>query len=268
MTLEATYRFWVITGAIVGVLVATVLASRRVPGVERERLLLLFCITATAMLVGARIYAFVENGFTLTPAGGGWSQGGQRQPGAVLAGLVVFPLLARRMLRPVPALRVMDAAAPGFAMALGFVRIGCLTAGCCYGTLSSLPWAIRYGTNSPAWVNHVARGLISSTAVASLLVHPLPVYFGLLAIVTCIGMYAYFPHRRFDGEVVLLGTGVLEAGKAFLESFRQLEGSESGPTILQLVSVGVAVVCAAMLLASRMAPGVFVTSVAAPTSRK
>ena len=40
--------------------------------------------------------------------------------------------------------RITDLVAPGITLAQAIGRIGCLINGCCYGTSTSLPWAISY----------------------------------------------------------------------------------------------------------------------------
>ena len=56
------------------------------------------------------------------------------------------------------------------------MRIGCLLVGCCYGTSCDLPWAIRYGINTPVFISQVNKGLISMNASHSMPVHPSQVY--------------------------------------------------------------------------------------------
>ena len=57
-----------------------------------------------------------------------------------------------------------DLAAAPLGLALVFSRLGCFLAGCDYGKVTSLPWALRFPAGSPAWQDHVAAGLIPSVA--------------------------------------------------------------------------------------------------------
>jgi phosphatidylglycerol:prolipoprotein diacylglycerol transferase len=43
-----------------------------------------------------------------------------------------------------PMLRTFDILAPALALAHGFGRIGCFFAGCCYGHMCDLPWAVTF----------------------------------------------------------------------------------------------------------------------------
>jgi phosphatidylglycerol:prolipoprotein diacylglycerol transferase len=58
-------------------------------------------------------------------------------------------LYARRKTRPF--LDYMNFLAPYMAMALGFVRIGCLLNGCCYGAASDSILALRYPAGHPTY---------------------------------------------------------------------------------------------------------------------
>jgi prolipoprotein diacylglyceryltransferase len=247
MSADSLYRFWTVVAAIVGTVAAIALARRRVPEAESSRLLIAICLSATVMLMGARAYGLIEVWFdplhSVTP-----SSGGQRQPGAIIAVLVAFPLLVKQMLPGQSVFRLMDAMAPAVPAALVFVRIGCLLAGCCYGTVALVPWAIQYAPGTPAYIDHVHHGLLVEGAAESLGVHPLPVYFGLLAGLTAMLMWWYFPRRRFDGEVVLLGLLVQESGKFFLEFVRELHDGTSRPTSLQLTSLVLALGSATVLV--------------------
>jgi phosphatidylglycerol:prolipoprotein diacylglycerol transferase len=57
---------------------------------------------------------------------------------AVVAGIILF-----RRYR-LPALATMDVIVPSVALGQAIGRIGCLLAGCCWGSHCTLPWAITY----------------------------------------------------------------------------------------------------------------------------
>jgi phosphatidylglycerol:prolipoprotein diacylglycerol transferase len=62
--------------------------------------------------------------------------------GAILGGMLGLYIHCR--LRRVPFARLADLAAPGIILAQAIGRIGCTINGCCYGTPSSLPWAVTW----------------------------------------------------------------------------------------------------------------------------
>ncbi len=69
-----------------------------------------------------------------------------------------------------------DAFALALPMGLAVARVGCLLGGCCFGTPTSLPWAVCYPAGSLAHSVHIARGLIPAWATTSLAVHPVQAY--------------------------------------------------------------------------------------------
>lgn len=91
-----------------------------------------------------------------------------------IAGLIAGLLLAKSWLRfNCP---LWDALAVPLPLAMAVSRIGCLLAGCCFGTPSNVPWGIQYDSASYAYQAHLANGLIHIHDTASLAVHPTQLY--------------------------------------------------------------------------------------------
>src|SRR5689334_22892846 len=72
--------------------------------------------------------------------------------------------------------RFADLTAAPLGLALVLARLGCFLAGCDYGKVTALPWAIRFPPGSPAWHDHVTAGLLAADRSASLPVHPTQLY--------------------------------------------------------------------------------------------
>jgi len=72
--------------------------------------------------------------------------------------------------------RFADLAVAPLGIALMLARIGCFLAGCDYGKVSALPWAVRFPAHSPAWQDHLAAGLVPAGRAESLPVHPTELY--------------------------------------------------------------------------------------------
>lgn len=116
-------------------------------------------------------------------------------------------------------LKLSDMAAPIIALGLAFGRMGCFLAGCCFGKVTDVPWAIRFPQYSDAWKRH--RDLYHDALVAqhdeigewlSLPVHPTQLYelFGSLAIFA----FLWFTrkHTSFSGQkiaILLIAYGIL-----------------------------------------------------------
>jgi phosphatidylglycerol:prolipoprotein diacylglycerol transferase len=103
--------------------------------------------------------------------------------GGALAAIVVY--LGRRG-SSLGVARFGDLLAPFVGVSVAIVRIGCFVAGCDYGKVSDVPWAVRFPAGSPAWRDHVAAGLVPAWRDASLPVHPTQLYEALLGLGLCL----------------------------------------------------------------------------------
>ncbi len=116
-------------------------------------------------------------------------------------------------------LKLTDLAAPIIAMGLAFGRMGCFLAGCCFGKVTDVPWAIRFPQYSDAWKRH--RELFYDALVAqhhelgewlSLPVHPTQLYelFGSLIIFAYLWLTRKKPHRPgHQLAILLIAYGIL-----------------------------------------------------------
>ncbi len=69
-----------------------------------------------------------------------------------------------------------DAFAVAIPLGHAIGRVGCLLGGCCFGTETRLPWAVRYPPGSPAYELEVRLGQIPAHHPTSLSLHPAPLY--------------------------------------------------------------------------------------------
>src|SRR5574340_151815 len=117
----------------------------------------------------------------------------------------------------------------------------------CFGVPARLPWAVRFPAGSHPWADEVAKGLIPPNALASLPVHPLQLYFLLLAFLVGAFLLWLQPRKQFDGQVVLLYLALHEPGKFLLEFLR----AQPAPHV-QLLSLAFAVIAWSVLLGRRV----------------
>ncbi|EXI67924.1 MAG: Prolipoprotein diacylglyceryl transferase [Candidatus Accumulibacter adjunctus] len=76
-----------------------------------------------------------------------------------------------------------DAAAPAIALGYAVYRFGCFFNGCCFGTLTTVSWAVTFGRGTEAFASQVAAGLIAQDAAHTLPVHPAQFYHATVGIV-------------------------------------------------------------------------------------
>jgi prolipoprotein diacylglyceryltransferase len=135
-----------------------------------------------------------------------------------LAGGVAVAVVCRR--DGVPLARMGDLAVIPLGVALAFARLGCFMAGCDYGKVSSVPWAVRFPAGSPAWRDHVHAGLLPAERAESLPVHPTQLYEALLGLaIVAIAIVAARRVKR-EGQLFVLAAATYAVGRIVIEMFR------------------------------------------------
>lgn len=139
-----------------------------------------------AGLVGARALHVIVNldYFRRHPFEIVFSREGYVFYGGLLAGLGTAVFFIHRHRQDI--WKIGDLIAPYLAMAQGIGRWGCFLFGCCFGRLSSLPWAVRFPRTidpatdaidgSPPYLDHRFLGWIDTDATHSLPIHPSQLY--------------------------------------------------------------------------------------------
>jgi phosphatidylglycerol---prolipoprotein diacylglyceryl transferase len=147
----------------------------------------------------------------------------------------------------------------GFAVPLGlaFGRMGCLMAGCCFGTTCTLPWAVSFPWRSAASEAQHKAHLIASDRTWSLPVHPTQIYESAasLAIAAACLVWVH-PRKRYDGQVFVAFLALYAVARFFLEFLRNDErGGLFGMSTSQIVGLGL-VAFAAIVHVRRGAQGI------------
>ncbi len=184
-----TYGFFLAIGFLVGSWLAMREARRQAMAPDLVMDLCLYMLLAA--VIGARIPYVILNWGEFSGDIPGifklW-KGGLMFHGGFLAAVAVYVVFIR--VKKLVFWRVADLF--GLAVPLGHAigRLGCFSAGCCYGKGCDLPWAVTFP----------AGGL----APSGMSLHPTQIY-------TCLGNLAIFlvlyfvlkPRKRFDGQIFL-----------------------------------------------------------------
>jgi phosphatidylglycerol:prolipoprotein diacylglycerol transferase len=139
-----TYGALLATAFLVAISLAMRTAERE--GVKSDFIADLGIIIILSSIVGARLFYIVfydlentiENPRQLLKL---------QQTGLVFYGGLIFAVgaaMAYTRVKKVSIPVVMDITAPSIALGQAVGRIGCFMSGCCYGTFSSLPWAVTF----------------------------------------------------------------------------------------------------------------------------
>jgi phosphatidylglycerol---prolipoprotein diacylglyceryl transferase len=162
--------------------------------------------------------------------------GGLLMAYGALMGACAAAGLAARKLR-VPVLATLDALAPSLGVLVLAGRLGCSFAGCCFGEISEVPWAIAHGAGTPAFADQVDRGLVAPDATSALPVHPAALYEAALgAAMICVAILLARRSRR--GAPFAMTALLYAAGRFALELVRGDPRPFAGPlSLAQWLSV-------------------------------
>jgi len=97
--------------------------------------------------------------------------------------------------------------APSIAVGQFLGRIGCFAAGCCYGKICDLPWAIVF--NNP-----------DSLAPVGIPLHPTQLYHAFSNLIIFLFLWFYRTRKKFAGQLFWLYILLYGITRAFVEVFR------------------------------------------------
>jgi len=230
----------------IGFLAALWISGREIArqGLDREKFLDMGFWALLSAIVGARAFhvlvywrQYAEAPSEILKV---WN-GGLVFYGGFIAAVAVCIVFLRRS--RMPFLPVADAAAIGIPLGLAFGRMGCTSAGCCFGKPSSLPWAITFTDPASLAPLHVA-------------LHPTQIYESMAGFAIFGFLYATrdrfkTPGMRFWTMLILYGIA-----RSFLEIFRDDPRGFLGPfSESQIVSAVLIVYAVASILRARANAG-------------
>ena len=104
---------------------------------------------------------------------------------------------------------------------LGFGRLGCLLAGCCFGVTTNSPFGLSFPANSPASEWQFRHDLLGSAFMDSLAVHATQIYESGLAFAIAAVLILFGSERkRYDGHVFVMFMVLYAFGRFGLEMLR------------------------------------------------
>lgn len=174
-----------------------------------------------------------------------WNPGYAYYGGFVFASAGAFFLLRRDRF---PFWKAADMAGFAVPIGLGFGRMGCLLAGCCFGTTSDSALALSFPPGSSASQTQHKLGLLSSAREWSLPVHPAQIYESAasLAIAAFCLLWVH-GRKRYDGQVFVTFVALYAIARFLLEFLRADDrGALAGLSTSQLVGVGLLVLAGAL----------------------
>jgi len=150
------------------------------------------------------------------------------------------------------AFQIADLAVPGIALGHSIARLGCLSAGCCYGKPTRMPWGITF-TDSYAYDN---VGVPLHTTL-----HPTQIYEALGAFCLFVFLMRRLSKRHFTGQILLEYLGLYAVLRFVTEFYRDddrgfvLHGLLSTTQFIAILTIlGSAVIYYFLLRRSRNVP--------------
>ncbi|MCA1557942.1 MAG: prolipoprotein diacylglyceryl transferase [Acidobacteria bacterium] len=130
--------------------------------------------------------------------------------GAVLVGY----LMARRY--KLPWWKTADAFAPGVALGQSIGRLGCFSAGCCWGKPTGLPWGVHFTEKG-----HEITGVpIHDDQFNPLYLHPTQLYEAGATLLFFFFLIWLHRRKRFSGQVILFYAVLYGAARFLIEFVR------------------------------------------------
>lgn len=256
-----TYGFFLIAAVTLGLWVAAQMAGR--DGLDKSRIYDLGLWTLVVALIGAKLLLVINewDNFTHNPRqflllnflrSGGVFYGG------FIAAFITAATLTRAY--HLPRWRTADASALGIAIGQAIGRLGCFSAGCCWGKPTTAAWGVQFTErgheitgvptiasqlNDPAqrdlWVNQIG-GLD-----APLHLHPTQLYETAATLVIFMALLWLSRRRRFEGQVMLAYAALYAVARFIIEFWRDdPRGSLLGLSTSQLIAVLVFLVAASI----------------------
>jgi phosphatidylglycerol---prolipoprotein diacylglyceryl transferase len=232
-----SYGLLIAAGFILGIWLAQREAKRR--GQDPEKIADLTFWILVAAFVGSRVYFvlvnwgdyfeastfFTQTAFGRIPRVLVFWEGGLVFYGGFIASVLVAWFYMRR--HGMNFLAHADTLIPSVALGHFFGRLGCFSAGCCWGDVAQahLPWMVHFPPQSLAYQTFAGRAtpgaFLAADRSATLPLHPTQLYesFGELGLFLLLVLVVR-PRKRFHGQVLAAWLMLYAVLRTVVESFR------------------------------------------------
>jgi len=216
-----TYGILVAAGFLVAMSMAARAAERS--GLSRDKVLDLSFGILIAAMIGSRVLFIVVNwdeyAHDLVGIVQFWKGGLVFYGGFI--GAVLFSLWYMRR-HEMPFLQYADAMGPTVAIGQALGRLGCFSAGCCWGGACDVhyPLAARFPPESLAYQSQAATHVIPAGAPTTIPIHPTQLYEALGCALIFLFLTYLRSRKRFHGELLALYLMLYAPLRALVELFR------------------------------------------------
>jgi phosphatidylglycerol:prolipoprotein diacylglycerol transferase len=189
-----TYGVFLALAFLCAILIAVKLAER--DGLPKEKIYDLSLWMLLASLVGSKVMMFFTEPEYRDHPLQLISLDFLRSGGVFYGGLIGAVLTGYFLMRHynLPWWKTADACAPGIAVGNFFGRLGCFSAGCCWGKPTTLPWGVKFTE-----LGHEITGVPIDVPL-----HPTQLYESFSMFIVFFFLLWLHKHKRFSGQVILL----------------------------------------------------------------
>lgn len=201
-----TYGFFVAMGFAIGMTVARHEARRM--GENPDKIMdLCFYMLLFAVIASRIFYVFTNWDFFMTDPleiVKIWN-GGLVFYGGFIGGLATLLVYLKKHRMPI--WKTFDILAPPLAVGHFLGRIGCFFAGCCYGKVCDLPWAVTFTRSD-------------SLAPTGIPLHPTQLYEAFYNLIIFSFLWWFRTKKTYDGQVFWIYILLYGAARSVIEIFR------------------------------------------------
>jgi phosphatidylglycerol---prolipoprotein diacylglyceryl transferase len=230
-----TYGFFVALGLLAGIFLATREARRL--GLDGDKVMDMCFYIVVAAIAGSRLLYVIQNLETFRSAPLEmfkiW-KGGLVFYGGFIGALVVVLVYLR--IHRLPLGKIADIAAVSVPLGHFFGRLGCLSAGCCYGVICECPWAVTFS---------------HPEALAPLQVplHPTQLYEAVANLAIFLILFSFRHRKHYHGQLFLIYVMLYGSIRSVIEIVR---GDFRGADLFGIFSIsqaaGISLALAALVM--------------------
>lgn len=189
-----TYGFMFALGVALGLWFILVQAKKE--KLNNSRIIDMAFYTLIVSLLGSKIVLFIGDiSYYTKDLKSLWSlvrSGGVFQGGLVFGVLFGLWYVHKHQL---PTWKLADIIGPAIALGHGFGRIGCFTAGCCFGKECFLPWGIIFRNE---------RSYELTGIPLNITLHPVQLYEAILNFINFFILFLILKRKKFHGQIICL----------------------------------------------------------------
>jgi len=216
---------------------------------DKEHALNMIVWAFITAIIGARLFFVLQHipDFIQNPALLLKLNGGTVSFGVYMGGIFGFVLYNKYYGLPIG--RYLDIAASIMGLAIAIGRIGCFLVGDDFGTLTNVPWAVRFPQNSFSFRCHVQQGLIEPDALFDLPVHPVQLYESMSGLFLFILFSMLLKRQLFKPGVLFFMFWICYSVSRFLIEFyrgdadRGFIGPFSTGQLMSLIFIFISIIC-------------------------